>query len=279
MKATYGAMFQPAMKPIILLLLVLFAACSQKQPLAHKSAAVESAERLERRATAAFVKGDLLSAAKDYQVAASVYESLAMQDELAVTQLNLARIENESGRKPHAQSLVEEVLRKASTGAPYRPATLLIANGRAAAFAIGAENWPAAAAYLDTAQAMCQSGCDAVSALLVLRSEWMLATNDTAGAQVVANQAFERATNPSDKANALRAKAQVAMKMNAYQSAITEASAALQIDQEQGASSRVIADLALLSQAHSEAGNASQAAQYKALEQKAQKARDWLHAK
>jgi tetratricopeptide (TPR) repeat protein len=272
-------MIRPVALVLPILLAALLAACGQKQVVVHKSAAIEGAERLERRAAAAFAKGDSLGAAKDYQTAAHVYESLAMQDELAVTQLNLARIESEAGRKPHALALVEDVLRKANAGAGFKPSTLLIANGRAAALAIGNQNWPAANSYLDMAQNLCQSTCDATSALLVLRAEVLLASANQASALASSNQALALAVNPADKANALRMRAQVALGANNASSAMTDANAALQIDQELGASSRVIADLALLVRAHGAAGDAAKVAQYKELEQKAQKARDLLHAK
>jgi tetratricopeptide (TPR) repeat protein len=241
---------------------LLFAGCGSKKPVEIKSPALESAERLERRAGTAYAKGDHVGAVKDFQAAASVYESLAMQDALANTQLSLARIDADDGRSADALKRVNGVLSLPGTGAVISPSTLLIAHGRAAALYMQQKDLPSAGRELNASEALCTVACEASSALSAMRANWFLASNDLPAAKAKAETALTQALAPSDKANALRSLAQFALAQGQYSAAAGHAEQALALDQSLGASNRVIADLDLLSSIHTKAGDLTKAANY-----------------
>ena len=95
-------------------------------------------------------------------------------------------------------------------------------------------------------------------------------------AQPSATQALPLAQNPNDKANALRNLAESNLALNQASQAAIEAEQALQIDQTQGHSLRVIRDLNLLSSIYAKAGNSERSAHYAALSQAASAARKQL---
>jgi tetratricopeptide (TPR) repeat protein len=260
----------------LLVLTGLMAGCAQKPTAVPISAALEGAERLERRASAAYSKGDLLSAQKDYQTAAAVYTSLALDAPLATTQLNLAKIEAESGRAAAGLALTDAVLGRANLDA----ATRLLAHGRAAALSLALHKIADANKHLDAADKLCSNGCDAASALAVMRSEsWMIGGNVEA-AKLASEIAVQAAKTNAEKANALRHRASLALTASGSAlQALNDAEQALLLDQALGASARVIADLSLLAQIHSKTGSAVKAAEYTALEKAAQAAREQLRLK
>ena len=259
--------------------LILAAGCASKKPAEVKSPALESAERLEHRGTAAYAKGDHVGAAKDFQTAAYVYESLAMVDALANTQLSLARIDSDDGRPAEALARVNRVLNQPTTGAGLAPSTMLLAQGRAAALYIQQKNLSAAGAALAAAENLCTSPCEALSALSVLRASWHSASGDLIAAKAKAAAALDQASTPSDKANALRSLAQTGLAQNLYPQAAQEGLQALQLDQSLGASNRVIADLDLLASIYAKAGDMPKAAQYLDLSRAAAAARVQLGGK
>ena len=247
--------------------------CGSKKPIVEKSAALAGAERLEHRASSAYAKGDAIGAAKDFQAALSVYESLAMQDAAAGVQLSLARIDSDEGRAHEALARVKAVV---GLGGVTSPHTRLLAHGRAAALYLQQKDIAAASDSLTKAEALCASTCEAVSALLSLRSQAALATNDAQAAKTYASQALPLAQNPNDKANALRNLAESNLVLNQASQAAAEAEQALQIDQTQGHSLRVIRDLNLLSSIYTQSGNSERSAHYAALSQAASAARKQL---
>lgn len=259
--------------------LILAAGCASKKPVEVKSPALESAERLEHRGAAAYAKGDHVGAAKDFQTAAYVYESLAMVDPLANTQLSLARIDADDGRPAEALARVNRVLNQPSTGASLAPSTMLLAQGRAAALYIQQKNLSAASAALTVAENLCASSCEALSALSVLRASWHLASGDLIAAKTKATTALTQASTPSDKANALRSLAQTGLAQNLYPQAAQDGLQALQLDQSIGASNRVIADLDLLANIYTKAGDMPKATQYLDLSRAATAARAQLGGK
>lgn len=258
---------------------VLISGCGSKKPIEVKSPALESAERLERRGSAAYAKGDHIGAAKDFQMAAHVYESLAMIDAHANTQLSLARIDSDDGRATEALQRVNGVLNLPSTGAVIAPTTLLVAHGRAAALYLQQKNLAAAGRELNASEALCNMVCEAASALSAMRASWHLASNDLPAAKVKANTALAQAIAASDKANALRNLAQIGLAEGAYPQAALNAAEALTLDQSLGASNRVIADLDLLASIYTKTGDISKATQYTGLHRAASAARAKLGGK
>ncbi len=259
--------------------LILVTGCGSKQPIEVKSPALESAERLEHRAAASYAKGDSVGAAKDFQTAAYVYESLALVDALANVQLSLARIDSDDGRPVGALARVNRVLNLPSTGATLAPQTLLLAQGRAAALYMQQKNLTAADDALAAAEALCASPCEALSALSTLRAGWHLASGDWITAKTKAVLALGQANTPSDKANALRSLAQISLAQSLFPQATQDGLQALQLDQSLGASDRVIADLDLLASIYTQAGDARKAVEYLGLSRAATTARAQLHGK
>jgi tetratricopeptide (TPR) repeat protein len=259
----------------LLVLTGLMAGCAQKPTPVPISAALEGAQRLERRASAAYSKGDLLSAQKDYQTAAAVYTSLALDAPLATTQLNLAKIEAESGRAAAGLVLTDAVLGRANLDA----ATRLLAHGRAAALSLALHKTADANQHLDAADKLCRNACDAASALAVMRSEILMQGGNLEAAKLASEVAVQTAKNNGDMANALRRRAGIALTTSSTLQAQTDAEQALLLDQALGASARVIADLSLLAQIHTKAGNAAKASEYTVLEKAAQAAREQLRLK
>lgn len=265
---------------LVLSLVALASGCAQKKVVVEKSVAVAGAERLEHRASNAYAKGDAVGAAKDFQTAAQVYESLAMVDAVASVQLSLARIDSEEGRTKDALERVNGVLNLAQQrGTSISANTALLANGRAAALYLQQNNATAANDALAAAERLCANTCDAVSALLTLRANWALATGDAAGAKTAAANALAQSHNTNDKANALRSLAESGLALGQLTAAASDAEQALQIDQVQGNSLRVIADLNLLTSIYAKAGNLEKSTAYGARSQAASNARKQLGGK
>jgi tetratricopeptide (TPR) repeat protein len=260
-------------------ILVFFAGCASKKPFEVKSPALESAERLEHRGSAAYAKGDSAGAAKDFQMAAYVYESLAMTDALANTQLSLARIDSDDGRPLEALARVNRVLNLPNTSVALAPSTRLLAQGRAATLHLQQKNLSAAGAALAAAEDLCTGTCEASSALSTLRAHWHLASGDAAAAKAKASAALNQAGTPSDKANALRSLAHIGLAQGQYLEATQDGAQALALDQSIGASSRVIADLDLLASIYAKVGEANKATQYTELHRAALAARAKLGGK
>ncbi len=259
---------------------LLVVGCSSKKPSVEKSAALTGAERLEHRASSAYIKGDLAGARKDFLTAGQVYSSLALVDAAASVQLSLARIDLDEGRAKEAQARIDQVLGQATQGSEaILPATLLLANGRAAALYLQQKNIPAADIRLTAAERLCGNSCDSLSALQSLRSNWLLASNDASSGQTKAGAALAAATSPADKANALRSLAESGLALKQTTQAIAYAEQALQLDQQLGASLRVIADLDLLARIHGKVGAADKAATYAAQAQLASSAHQQLGGK
>jgi tetratricopeptide (TPR) repeat protein len=272
------------MKPLALVVIAigiaaLVSGCGSKNPIEIKSPALESAERLERRAATAYAKGDHVGATKDFQTAASVYESLAMQDALANTQLSLTRIDSDDGRSADAIKRVNRVLDMPSSGATISPSTLLVAHGRAAALYLQQKDLTAAERELTASEALCTMACEAASALATMRANWLFSSNDFPAAKAKADAALALATTPSDKANALRSLAQIGLAQGEYLPATQHAEQALALDQSLGTSSRVIADLDLLSSIYAKAGDSTKSANFAQLSLAAQTARAKLGGK
>lgn len=265
---------------VAIFLLAAFASgCAQKKVTIEKSAAIAAAERLEHRASNAYAKGDAIGAAKDFQTAGQVYESLAMTDAAAVVQLNLARIDSDEGRTKEALQRVESITTLAMQSSVISTSTALLANGRAAALYLQQKNNVAADRVLSNAERLCASACEASSALLTLRANWFLAAGDAANAKTKAASGLEQSHNPNDKANALRSLAEANLVLNQSVQAASEAEQALQIDQTQGNSLRVIADLNLLALIYTKAGNADKSRNYAELSKAANLARSQLISK
>ncbi len=273
--------------------------CAQKQALSTRelalNPAMEAAERLERRGSTAYHKGDLAGALKDYQTASHVYESLALTAPFAIAQLNLARIDADMGKTNDALARVVQVLqalqttdRSPTTGdrSAVDGSTLGLAHGRAAALHVQLQNWQAAGQHLALAESICEGRCDAASALHSLRARLQLQAGDLNAARLSATQALERATNMADKANALRSRAQIGLAGTVVAattaldaaSLLSDAQQALKLDQALGQSARVIADLELLIRISAYAKDASGERAYQALLARARLASQQLGA-
>jgi hypothetical protein len=124
----------------------------------------------------------------------------------------------------------------------------------------------------------------------VLRAETYLQAGSTGQvsqankAMASAQLALQAAKTDADKANALRTRASIALAGGAtldstLVAALADAQQALSLDQKLGASARVVADLALLVQIHTQGGNAVRAAHYAALHKAAVAAREQLRLK
>lgn len=249
---------------VLLLASIGLVGCAQKTTVVEKAPVLESAERLERRAAAAFNKGDHKAALKDYQAALQAYESLALVDAQAGVQLSMARIDAEDGRAAKALERTIWVLSSSSAALGVTAPTRLLANGRAAALYLQAQKLDEAKLALGSADTLCAAQCEAASALQTLRASWLLAGGNPAAAEQSAALAIERAVHKSDLANALRVRAQIRLVLKNYSASAQDAQAALQLDQTAGQAPRVIADLDLLVQAHEALGDTARAQLYRA---------------
>jgi tetratricopeptide (TPR) repeat protein len=270
------------MKPSLVLLLSYVAlcglvACGQKQALLQKNPTLEAAERLEHRGAAAYQKGDLTAAFKDYETASLVYESLALPEPFAAVQLNLARLDAENGRVDAAIARVVQVQQLSAEHGVISDQTQLLANGRAAALYMQRQNWAMAHTNLVLAERACAEVCEAVSALWVMRARLELNNNQLAAARESATTALARARNAVERANALRSRAQIGLADKL--GALADAKDALKLDQEIGQSSRVIADLELLHLASAQASDVAAEKEYLALLVKARVAKQKLGAR
>jgi hypothetical protein len=262
---------------LVITALILLAGCAQKTVNPQLSPAVEGVQRLERRAAIAYGKGDLLGAKKDYLVAEAVYASLALQEQRAITHLNLAKIESELSGAAFALVLTEDVVRRTYLSKETR----LLAHGRAAALTVATYQTTKALKHLDAADELCANACESVSALYTLRSEALLIDAKPQLARLASDAALQLAKKDADKANALRSRASIGLAegVEAVPQAIADAEQALAIDQQLGASARVIADLSVLEKAYALTGNAPKANSYKALRESAEAAREQLRLK
>lgn len=257
----------------------LFTGCAQKT-IPEKSIAITAAERLEQRASNAYSKGDLVGAAKDFQTAILIYDSIAMVNAAASAQLSLARIDSEEGRTKNALEHINNVLRLSQQrDSAIHMSVTLLANGRAAALYLQQNDTTAANNALTAAERLCVNTCDARSALLTLRSHWALVMGDADGAKIKAANALVQSNHANDKANALRSLAEANLALGQLKVAADNAEQALQTDRAQGHSQRIIADLKLLARIYAKAENSEKSAAYLAQSQAASRAHQQLSSK
>lgn len=251
----------------------LLTACASSADTKADSAALKAAKSIERRASQSFAANDYVSAAAGYESATLVYESLALPEPLARARLSQARALVDAGQSAKAQSVLSAVLQNIDG---LSPDVLVTAHGRAAALALGAgtdtTSLARAKAHVQSAMQLCANSCAQLSAVTVLRARAELTANQAAASAVSASAALAAAQNDNDRANALRARAQANAALAQHAQVLVDARQALQIDQDLGAASRVVADLQLLQNASVGAGDAPAAARYGALAQRAQAA-------
>ncbi len=251
--------------------------CASPKAAPEKSAALTGAERLEHRASSAYLKGDLAGAAKDFAMAEQVYRSLAMLDAAANVQLSLARIDLDEGHAERARARITHVLSlSAQPWSALSSTTRLLANGRAAALSLQENNQPTAHEHLLAAERLCGAQCEASSALYALRAHWLLRSGDAPSSLTKAHAALAAAKTQIDKANAQRSLGEAYLAQGQLAQAIQSAELALQMDQALGVSAKVIADLGLLARAYTQLGETQKAAFYTDLAQSATAARKQL---
>ena len=255
----------------------LIAACASSTMPKPLNVALNSAQTLERRAAQSYAQGDLQSADAAYASAALVYESLALAQPLARARLNQARVLAEASQTPRAVQLVDAVLAQPNLGV-LGVETLAVAYGRAAALQLSLGEFSKAQSFLQSALTACVSTCSAQQALQVLRARLDLALGNAAAAVQSANAALssnpaggQSAGNP-EQANALRVRAQAYAALSQPASSLSDANAALAIDQQAGAANRVVLDLDLIASAHQALGDSAQAQRYTQLAQAARAA-------
>jgi hypothetical protein len=252
---------------------VLLTACASSADTKADSAALKAAKSIERRSAQSFAANDYVSAAAGYESAALVYESLALPEPLARARLSQARALADAGQTAKAQTVVSAVLQNTDG---LSPDVLVTAHGRTAALVLGAGTDSAslarAQAHVQSAAQLCANSCAQLSAITVLRARAELLANQAAASAASASAALAAAQNDNDRANALRARAQANAALGQHAQVLVDARQALQMDQDLGATRRVVTDLQLLQNASTGVGDAPTAARYGALAQRAQAA-------
>jgi hypothetical protein len=236
-----------------------------KEGNASSNALTKAAQNIERRASQAFAKSEFDSAAAGYESAALVYETLALPEPQARARLSQARALADAGRAPQALEIIDALLKNP---ADVSAEVLTTAHGRAAALTLDSD-LPRAQTHLQNAVRSCANTCAQSSALGVLRARTELAANNPAAAASSASAAFIAAQNNTDRANALRARAQANAALGQHAQVLVDAQQALALDQDLGLPSRVLADLVLLQRASQAQGDAAASARYSALAQRA----------
>lgn len=239
--------------------------CASAPPPKQDSALVQSAQNAERRGAQAFARGDWDAAAAGYESAALVYQTLALPEPLARARLSQARALADAGRSDLALSMVLAVVNQ-----PNAPSADIraLAHGRAAALLM-ATDLPRAQGHVQEALSVCANMCSQLSALTVLQARKQLANQQNSQALASASTALQTARNDTDRANALRIRAQAHAAAGQHSAALGDAQQALALDQELGLPERVLLDLQLLQRASLAAGDAASALRYEGLAQRA----------
>lgn len=268
--------------PLLIASTALLAACAGPSktnpgglPDATQSAPMQAARAYEQRAVQAFARGESASALADYRNAAKLYASLAAVDAHLRAQLNVARVQAESGDAAAGMATVDEVLARVAsmdtlgggtlgpTSGPtsISPDTRLLAYGRAAALRLTPDASSAqlliARQHLSRASTLCgqssPQACPQSAALYVLQARAALLARDPARAHAAATAALQAQPSSAEQANALRMRAYATLASPAspaYPAALTQAWAdaqiALRLDQALGLAPRVADDLRAL---------------------------------
>jgi trimeric autotransporter adhesin len=244
---------------------IFIAACASNTSTKPESAAVKTAQNIERRAAQSFAVGDFDSAAAGYASAALVYETLALPSPQARARLSQARALADAGHSAKALDVVGSVLQSL---AGLSADVLATTHGRAAALTLGSD-LPRAQSHVQSALAACANTCAQLSAITVLRARAELAGNNAAAASASASAALVAAQNNNDRANALRTRAQANAAQGLHAQVLVDAQQALLLDQDLGLADRVLADLQLLQRASAAVGDTANAARYAALADRA----------
>jgi hypothetical protein len=243
---------------------------------------MQAARAYEQRAVQAFARGESAAALADYRNAAKLYASLAAVDAHLRAQLNVARVQAESGDAAAGMATVDEVLARVASmdalsggtpGTAPSPSlisadTRLLAHGRAAALRLTPDASPAqvlvARQHLTRASTLCgqtppsgpsasqssPQACPQSAALYVLQARAALLARDPARAHTAATAALQAQPSSAEQANALRMRAYAALTPAASPAALDQAWAdaqtALRLDQALGLAPRVADDLRAL---------------------------------
>ncbi len=230
--------------------LVLLAACAQQpgKPLAARQAeAIEANRSAELR----FRSGDVDGAAKRYQTALRIAQSIEDVDGIAANAINLSVAYQRLGKHAEARASLAPVLDHPRLSFP--PARLAQAALRRAVLDFDQRRYADAAEWLEKAANWCaQPGCALAGAINNVRGLLALEQGRTEAAAASARAALDASRGSGDRietANALRLLGNAAIHAGDAAAALAPLAEALAIDRELALPRKIYLDLVGLGRA------------------------------
>ncbi len=239
---------------------VLLAACGHVQE--PRSVRLVQAAEFNQRAQHAFRQGQYQRAVTLYGQALQLDIAIEYVDGIAINTLNLAKVNQVSGKTAQAEQLLDQLLNDQALH--YAPMHLAEAAVQKALLRLQEKDAVAAAIWAGKAADWCGPDCKLSGVIANVRAGIALRMNDGEQALFWSDRALAANRDvPLEQANALRLQASARLMMNAPGDALRLAQAALNIDKSLGLPEKIHQDLLLLAQAHERLGQDEQAGQFR----------------
>jgi len=244
--------------PAIVMLLLL-AACSVK-PLPPPLQ--EHASQFNATGRKAYLRGDHEAAVRAFELALVAAQSGDTADGIALSRLNLARVEQARGNEAAARRELDALL-DPSAVPPIPPRWRAEAAARKALLLI--DSGKDASGLLDEAHAWCGSECPTVPMIANLRARVAADAGDHDRALSLAADALvaaQKTGSAAEEANALRTAGRARLAKGETAVAATTFAQALDADKREGRPERIYADLMLLGETALRLGQQPQASDF-----------------
>lgn len=248
-----------AVRACTLVAAVLIAGCGGDPPLRSERQA--TAIEWNERGQAAAARGDLAQARASFEKALEINRAIENADAVALELLNLSAIHFRLGDPARAFRALDEVL----TGPmlAFLPERRAEAAYRRARFELDNAGTDAAAQSCAQALALCADRCASLGRILNLQAQLALRTGHTPEARDLARCAealHRRQHDALEQANSSRLVGDAALAAGDYLAAQASYDAALVLDKEAGAASKVALDLIGVGRALRSQGRVAEAA-------------------
>jgi len=206
----------------------------------------ERANQFNEDGRKAYLRGDRDAAVRAFELALAAAQSGDDADGIAMSRLNLARVEQARGNEGAAYRQLDALLDSSAVPA-MPPKWRAEAAARKALLLVDAGK--DASALLDNAQAWCSNECPAAAMIANLRARVAADAGDHERALAVAAVALaaaQKAGSAAEEANALRTSGRARLAKGEAAMAAIAFAQALEADKREGRPERIYADLMLL---------------------------------
>ena len=238
------------MKRIVCLVLAAMLAGCAGEPARERPSRAQQVIDLGQQGQAAYAKGDLPRAARQFEQALTNARRIEDSEGVAVMSINLARVTRESGGSASALKILESVSRWHRGNMAAKTAREM--DLLAAVLLSDLDRRDEALARLQTLREQCQTACEAGIGIDSLHARLMLEKGEAGVAAQLATAAIARFRshgNQPEVANLFRVQGEAYMALGDFATARQSLENALSIDKALGQPARIAQDLDALARA------------------------------